>query len=68
MGYTEKIITLLKTGQRFHSKDLFKETTWDFRKYASNAKKILERQGYKWHTEPADKKMNWYWITKDSLF
>ena len=61
MTNTQKIIELLKTGRRFHSKDLFNAVGWDFRKYASNAKKELK--DYEWHTETTDKNMKYYWIT-----
>lgn len=62
MTNTQKIIELLKTGRKFHSRELFSATSWDFRKYVSNAKKELKND-YEWHTEQADKGMKYYWIT-----
>lgn len=65
MTNTERAIELLKSGRRFHSKDLNELLGWDFRKYMSNAKKELTKEGYDWHTQVADKRFNWYWVTKN---
>ena len=59
---TERVIKALKTGKKWHSKELFAiAETWDWRKAVSNAKKELK--DYEWHTEQADKGMKYYWIT-----
>ena len=62
MTRTEEMMELLKTGRKFHSRELNNAVGWDFRKYVSNAKKELKAE-YEWHTEQADKGMKYYWIT-----
>jgi len=58
---TERVIKALKTGRKYHSKELFEIAgTWDWRKAVSNAKKELT--DYEWHTQQADKGMKYYWI------
>lgn len=67
-GNTSLVVDALLTGKKFHSSDWNKLVGWSWTKYVSNAKKELVSEGYVWHTEPADKKMNWYWVTKERLF
>lgn len=61
MTNTDKAVALFREnpGRKFHSKELNEILGWDFRKYVSNARKIL---GEKLKTNPAEKHFNFYWL------